>query len=141
MREPRSRYRNYLSLFVLVMLGVILSFRMIPDRKTAGAVAGALFLFSSLFVLFYEMRKEGFLRQATFWGVLVFLLFSVLPIWILRFLDEDIDFANRTLFGITGAQMHNLSNKVFVIMILSIVVDIVRDHKRKLEQKNKEANG
>ena len=41
--KKRSRYRNYLSIQVIVMIGVMASFKLVPEKQVAAVIAGLLF--------------------------------------------------------------------------------------------------
>ena len=51
-----NRYRSYLLSQGTVVLGVILAFAQIPDKKVASLVASSLFVLVSVGVLIYETR-------------------------------------------------------------------------------------
>ncbi len=118
-----SRYRNYLRLEVLVVILVTLSFQFIADRKLAALLASCLFLFSTLGIIFWESKQAEFRKRPTFWGALVFLIFSVLPILALRLAYWDMPFELIQVAGITGSQLHKSSSYVFILLLICLFVD------------------
>jgi hypothetical protein len=121
--KQRSRYRNYLSLEVLVVVLVVAAFRVIPDKQMASVVTSLLFLGSSLGILFWEKRYEGYQRRPTYWGTLVFLFVSALPIFLLRLIYWNVPFDQIHFLGVPATQMHQASNYVFILMLVCIFID------------------
>lgn len=134
--KKRSRYRNYLSLEALVILSVILSFRIIPDKKTASIVTSFLFIASSAGIMYWETRYPGFKKRASFWGALGFLLFSALPVFLMRVLNWDMPFEEIQFLGISGAEMHKISNYVFILMMVCFFID---SYLERVKEKEREA--
>jgi len=123
MKKQRSRFRNYLSLEALVIFLVLICFQVIPDKKAASIVASFLFLSSSSLILYWETKFPDFKKRPSFWGTLIFLVASVLPIFILRLLYWELPFDQIQLGPITGAEMHKASNYLFMMMMLCFFVD------------------
>lgn len=123
--QPTSRYRFFLFIEFLVVLTVLLLFRWITDRLTAGAMAGGLFLFSTVTILVIEWIQT---RRATFafLGGLVFLFGGVLPILALRWLSWGEAFETAELMGIAGGQLHRTSNLLFLVFLIGIYVSLQR---------------
>ncbi|MEZ0392794.1 MAG: hypothetical protein ACAH59_11310 [Pseudobdellovibrionaceae bacterium] len=121
--KKRNRFRNYLSLEALVILLVIGSFKVIPDKRTASLFASFLFISSSLAILYWETRTENFKKRASFWGALGFLVFSALPILALRLIYWEMPFEEIQMGPITGADMHKYANYVFFLMMVCFFVD------------------
>lgn|GEM_PF-2695518 len=121
--RPRSRFRNYVTLEALVVTGVLLAFHFIPVKEKAALVAGTLFLLSTAFILAYESRFPGFTKRATFWGALIFLLASAIPIFTLRLMNWGIPFDQLSLLGVPAAQWHQFSNYLFLILVVCFFID------------------
>ncbi len=135
--KKRNRFRNYLSLEVLVIVLVTLSFRVIPDKKTASMVTSFLFIGSSLGILYWESRHADYRKRASFWGVLVFLVFSAIPVFLLRVMNWDMNFDEIQVAGISGAQMHTAANYVFMLMMMCFFID---SYLERLRESQSEAN-
>lgn len=123
MRRKRNRFRNYLSIQAFVIVLVILSFRLIPDKKLASVLTSLLFIGSSAGIMFWEMKFKGFKKRPSFWGALGFLGLSALPVFGMRLLYWDLPFDEIQIAGITGAQMHKASNYIFILMMVCFFVD------------------
>jgi uncharacterized membrane protein len=134
--KKRNRFRNYLSFEALVILLVILSFRVIPDKKTASMVTSFLFIGSSLGILYWETRYADYRKRASFWGVLVFLVFSAIPVFLLRVLNWDMAFDDIQVAGITGTEMHKFSNYVFILMMICFFIDSYLERIRERERED-----
>lgn len=122
--KKRSRYRNYLSIQVFVMIGVLLSFKVIPEKQVAALVAGLLFLVSSLGILLVELKQPDFKKRFTFWGTLAFVVLSALPILGLRVLNWGVPFDQLSVLGIPGPELHKFSNYMFFIMVVCLFIDV-----------------
>lgn len=132
--KKRSRFRNYLSLEAFVILLVILSFRVIPDRKVASLFTSFLFIGSTLGLMYWETRYPDYRKRASFWGLLVFLVFSAVPVFLMRVLNWDMEFDAITVAGISGAEMHKASNYVFIIMMLCFFIDSYLERVRETQE-------
>jgi hypothetical protein len=107
---------------VIVIL-VIGFFKFITDRQIAALCAGFLFLFGPIYVLWSEKKAGCKLRSASWWGSLVFLFISALPIFLLRIMYWNQPFENLSMLGISGPRLHQVSNYLFIVMLLCFVVD------------------
>ncbi len=137
MRKNRNRYRQYLSIEALVILLVLGSFRLIPDRQIAAVVASSLFLFSTLGILWWESKFEGYRKRVTFFMLIIFLVFSIIPVMGLRFLNWGIPFEELSLFGVTGPQIHKLSNYLFIGVMIGFFIDSHLEQVKQFEQSQK----
>lgn len=122
--KKRSRYRNYLSIQVVVMIGVMASFKLIPEKQVAAVIAGLLFLVSSVGIVLFEMKHPDFKKRFTFWGTLAFILTSAIPILALRLLNWGVPFEELSVLGIPGTELHKFSNYMFFLMVVCLFVDI-----------------
>lgn len=137
-RRPRNRFRNYLSIMAFVIIGVLLTFKMIPDKKIASLVASFLFIASSVGVILWERKHPGYQKRPSYWGALAFLVFSALPILAVRLLHWDMNFDDIQVFGISGSLMHKASNNVFIVMMVCFFADAFMETSRQREQAQKE---
>jgi len=119
----KNRYRIYLFAHIMVVLLVTIFFQTIPERKIAALFAGGLFLLSPLLVLYFEFKSKVLLKRMSTYGALVFLVISAIPILYLRLANWSEEFGTLTLFGFSGVQLHQLSNKVFILMLVCFLVD------------------
>ena len=119
----KNRYRIYLFAHIMVVLLVTIIFQTIPERKIAALFAGGLFLLSPLLVLYFEFKSKVLLKRMSTYGALVFLAISAIPILYLRLANWSEEFGTLTLFGFSGVQLHQLSNKVFILMLVCFLVD------------------
>jgi hypothetical protein len=125
LKNPISRYRLFLMMEVLVVISVIALFRIISDRLVAGAVAGAVFLFSTGFVIATEWKEA---RRLTFAlaGALLFFVGGVLPILILRWMSWGQSFETSELMGISGGFLHRSSNLLFLFFLVGMFISLQR---------------
>ncbi len=133
--KKNNRFRNYMRIEVCVILLVLLCFRVMPDKRMASVITSLLFILSSAGILFWEVRFPQFIKRATFWGILVFLDFSALPLFLLRLAYWDLPFEQIEVFGISGSQMHQASSYVFFVMMTCLFVDSYQE----IQRQNKSA--
>lgn len=112
---------------------VIFIFKFIQDRKIAGLVAGAGFLFIPVFNIFRERLSQtsSTTRLARVCASGTFFLLSAMPIFLFRIFNWDKSLEEISIFGIlSGRQLHSLSNILFVGMILVYFVSNIVDAKK-----------
>jgi hypothetical protein len=134
--KKRNRFRNYLSLEALVIVLVILSFRIIPDKKTASMITSFLFIASSIGIAYWETRYPEFKKRPSFWGPLAFLIFSALPVFFMRISHWDMPFDEIQVAGVSGAEMHKYSNYVFILMMMCFFIDSYLERIKEREREN-----
>lgn len=112
------KYSYQLLILILWVIGVGLLFKFSPDRQVAGAIAGVVFIGIPLVLLASELRqpRKHWYQLVT---VGVFLVVSALPIFLLRVLNWGTDFNELSLLGVTGPQLHKLSNVLYIAMIVT----------------------
>ena len=126
LKNPIARYRLFLGLEMAVVIGVILIFRIIENRGIAGSLAGALFLFSTLAILGLEWKQTRHWTWTMVGGV-VFLVFSVLPILVVRALTHGTPFDQAEVMGLKGRWLHQISNYVFLIFLVGIFISLQKE--------------
>ena len=114
---------------------VIFIFKFIQDRKIAGLVAGAGFLFIPVFNIYRERlsKTPAVTRLVRVSASGIFFLLSAMPIFLFRIFNWDKSLEDISIFGIlSGRQLHSLSNILFVGMILVYFVTNIVDayHRR-----------
>lgn len=137
MKKNRNRYRQYLSIEALVILLVLGSFRLIPDRQIAAVVASFLFLSSTLGILWWETKYEGYKKRVSFFMLTFFLIFSILPVMGLRFLNWGVPFEDLSLLGLPGQQIHKLSNYLFIGVMIGFFIDSHLEQVKQFEESQK----
>jgi hypothetical protein len=109
-------YKNLLILQIIWIFAVILLFSTIPDKKLASIFAGAGFILIPILILISEFQKTE-KNKSVIVTVLVFLLISALPIFLLRVFNWSSDFKDLSLLGISADQLHKASNVIYLIMM------------------------
>ena len=130
-RFVMNRYRYYLAVQFCVMVLVILNFRIIEPKQTAALIAGALFIFSALSIAYYEFKHGWGVRSVSFWGTVLFLLGFAFPILLLRLTHWGVEFDQIEWMGLRAQMLHELSNKAFIVMLVTYVIDSVRANAKK----------
>lgn len=119
----------------MVVVGVILSFRFIPEKNFAGTVAGSLFLFSTIYVLIFEwsiLKKNNQKWSWALLGGLQFLILSVIPILFLRAVTWGTLF-NEARWGILqGSVLHSTSSYTYLVFLVGIFISLMQARIEKL---------
>lgn len=129
----QNPYRIFLFLQGGVIVGVMASFRLIPERSTAALVAGALFLVVSSYVVLREVQTQRWRSSLAFWATLIFLLGFAIPIFGMRVAFWGQPFSEIEFLGIHPAQLHNASNFAFLAMLATYFVESFRWHRARLK--------
>lgn len=131
--SPRflNRFRIYLFIEIFVVIAVMSIFRIISDKDWASLTASIFFLASTLGIFNFEFYKVKTFKSLTVIGSLLFFILSVVPILGLKLVYwKSIPFAAITFLGLSGRHWHQLSNVVYLIFLLLILIDSIL-HKRK----------
>ncbi|GIL16385.1 MAG: hypothetical protein BroJett040_01360 [Oligoflexia bacterium] len=132
-----NRFRGYMLGQGLLTVIVMVIFRSVSDRQVAGIIAGLLFLLAPSIVIWNEYRMGTWKKQASFWGSLCFLVFSALPIFILRVTNYGQPFEELSVLGVTGPMLHKFSNYFFIVLLLGFFIDSFSEKKKELKTQMK----
>lgn len=115
---------KYQILFLALWAGlVVLLFRLIQDRQTAAVLAGSGFIFIPSYFIFFE----SFRRQKRHFIVIgIFLFFAAWPIFLMRLVYWGQPFGELTLMGIPMSLLHRGSNFLYLSMLISAALGLVR---------------
>lgn len=115
-RHIKYSYQVAALTFWLLVVGAL--FTLIDEKQVAGLFAGLGFIFlpGAFFVGECKSTSSPIVHRIS---LLCFLLFSALPIFFLRVLNWGTPFAELTLFGMSGPELHRQSNILYVIMLLT----------------------
>ena len=112
-------YRAQSSFLVFWVLIVTLLFKIIPDKQTAGVIAGVGFILLPSFFLFLEFVNE---KSKIHIAVLaLFLSCSALPIFLLRVFNWTADFKTLSILGVSTNTLHLMSNFIYILIIISAI--------------------
>lgn len=123
---------------LLAIFFVILIFKIIEPVKLAALIAGFIFLFVSLGILYSENRWGRANRSLAFWTAFLFLVFFVIPIFGLRIMYWDQDFNDLSFFGIPATSLHHLSSRCYLLMVGMVIYEGLRPYLpgRKIEKRS-----
>lgn len=100
------------ALTIPLVLGI---FRLPAEKAILSLAANVVFWIITLLTVTYKGPYKKIIMIAG----LQFLVTSVIPVTILRYLSWGGDFNTSVFMGIAGAQWHSYSNKSFILMILA----------------------
>lgn len=100
------------ALTIPLVIGI---FRLPAEKAILSLAANIVFWIIGLFTVTYKGPYKNIIMIAG----LQFLVTSVIPVTVLRYLSWGGDFNTSVFFGIAGAQWHSYSNKSFILMLLA----------------------
>lgn len=98
-------------LTIPLVLGI---FRLPAEKAILSLAANVVFWIIGLLTISYRGPYKNIIMIAG----LQFLITSVIPVTILRYLSWGGDFNTSVFLGVAGAQWHSYSNKSFMVMLL-----------------------
>lgn len=107
----------------LILFLVMASFAVIKDKKIASLITSSLFLSGTIWVIWSELKTKNYLKRLSFYGAGVFLILCVLPIFSLRLIHWDKNFADIEFLSISGNDLHRFSTKIYVLMLFTFILD------------------
>lgn len=96
------------------------------EKRTAGLIGGVLFLTQGLYFVVRISKWEKMTSTATFYGVMAHLFLATVPVVILRLSHFSTPFSQIELGIITGPGLHKFAETIYLILILSHIVDLVK---------------
>lgn len=130
----KAHKKDLIIFLVLEIIAVVwagLVFSIFESRLLAGAMAGIYFVASGLYifrVIWRWQNKWQFLMIYPLW-IHVFLV--SIPMVVSRFSQMQSDFEQVKIWGLEGPVFHQLSSTIFMVLIASTVVDLIRALKSK----------
>lgn len=111
------KYRNQVILLVGWILIVIVLFRLVTDKQMASLFAGAGFIILPILFLLSEFKgRRSKVHIAT---LAFFLVFSALPIFLLRIFNWGTEFNSIYFLGFSAEFLHRTSNIIYLIVLSS----------------------
>ncbi len=122
----RKKFLMFLVLEVLLTLAVIIIFKTIEDRSIAGVIAGSLFLSFGFFIIYSLTQTKFYMRAFSFYGALVHLGMGAIPLLATRLMNWGIPHEELLILGVPAPIFHKIAEKIFVILILCTLVDLIK---------------
>lgn len=111
---------------IFVVLSTISIFKLVDSPKTAGIIAGCQFSVLSIFI-FYKLFSKFLhpLKTASLYANSLLFFGSTLPMLFTRITNFSKNFDDLKVFGLPGHAFHMISEKIYLILILSTILDMV----------------
>lgn len=123
-----GRYLVQAAILTVWAVIVIFLFKFIEARKVAAAIAGLGFVVLPSIFLFLELLKMQ-VQKLHVASLIIFLVLSAFPIFSLRLYYWSEDFSSLSVFGVSTTVMHNLSNKLYVLLLGSAIYHAYKNKK------------
>jgi hypothetical protein len=117
---------SWLKVLLLEILSVpvaIALFRFIPSKRVAAVFAGIIFISIGVLVLRFAWQQDRPFLKLSLWASLIHLFATSLPLFIYRVLFFSQDFTQVSIFTVPGPIFHYYSEKVYLGLILSTLID------------------
>ena len=120
----RQRFWRGVLLVVLGLYPVVVTrlFKILP-RDEAAFWAGVGFLVAGILGLIQGFRLPSTFRSFGFWGALIFLIFSAIPIWVGRLAQPDLSFEELLILGVPGPYWHRAASPLYGLFLLGLIWD------------------
>jgi len=122
----RKKFLLFLILEIAVTLSVIIIFKTIENRSFAGLFAGSLFTGLGAYIFIELIKTKSTFRFFSFYGVCIHLFFSAIPLILTRVLNWDIPHSDLIIFGMEAPLFHSIAEKIFVILMLCTLIDLMK---------------
>ena len=109
---------------IVVVVGVL--FSVIPDKVTAGLIAGSFFVAIGAWIGVAGLRQPSLRRTPTFALALVHLFLSALPMLLTRILNRAALFEDVRIWGLPGPVFHNVSTGIYFALMAATAFDWFR---------------
>ncbi len=111
-------YSKQLFILILWAIGVGFVFKLVENRQVAGLIAGIVFILIPIFFLWLECRKK-IIQYFYVLLLSIFLIFSAIPIFLLRILNWGTDFKELSLLGVSAELLHRSSTFLYILIMLA----------------------
>lgn len=108
---------------ILTIPIIVMLFKLIGDPLYGGAVASSIFVIQYLWSL--GCLKKLYKTTIGFWFMLANFMVVVLPLAVTRLINWPVDFSTYSIWGIEGPSFHKLSEKLYMVVVLALVVDLL----------------
>lgn len=116
-----------LAIQILTVPLVIFIFKFSPSRQVGGLVAGTVFILGAAFMIFLLNRQRSLAMSRWLLGLFGMHLFLVaIPMVFVRLTNWDTEFEALKIWGLDGPQFHKLSERLYLVLILSTVFAIAK---------------
>jgi uncharacterized protein (DUF486 family) len=122
----RTRFFTYLFLEVLSTILVVATFKLISDRNVAGLVAGSIFIALGTYIILDLTKRNIHFRTFSFYGAFTHLFFTGIPLITVRLLNWSTPHEDLFVLGVPAPTFHRIAEKVFVILVLCTVIDLIK---------------
>lgn len=116
----------FLGLQMVAALNAVAAFKLIELRWQAGIVAGSIFVLVGIWMVFKTLKWPQKTKMLSFYTVRVHTWLFALPMLITRLRYIGHDFNEFNFFGVPAAQYHRAAEAVFLMMLVSTIIDWIR---------------
>lgn len=113
-----------LQAFAIAWAGAV--FSILESRLFAGALAGAYFVTSGLYMIEQTARWPGKWRSFFWYPLLAHVFVISIPMVVSRFWQWSQGFEQVRILGLQGPVFHRLSTVIFALLMVATVIDRVR---------------
>ena len=112
-------YKVQVIALVVWIVMVLCLFKFVPNKQVAGLFAGFGFLILPILLLVNEFKGEkSRLHMAS---LIIFLVFTALPILLVRVTTWGEDFSTTDFYGVPSMFLHRLANFLYLGMVASAI--------------------
>lgn len=116
-------YGFLLSLEIAVSVAVVMIFRLIESRFTAGMVAGSTFVLLGFVIVGTGLLGKIKWKSVTFVLGCVHLGLIAIPMIVARWLNSGVEFSQIQVMGLPGPVFHQLSTRLYLFLMVATFVE------------------
>lgn len=126
--------RSWITILIVEIITVpivVLIFRNIESRSLAGIIAGSVFILSAGWIFYKILRSAVWYRWITPYVLAIHFFGVSLPLFLTRAFNFEITADQLNVWGFPLPQVHALSEKVYLALIIVTARDLIQCYLRK----------
>lgn len=115
----KNSYKVQVVALVFWIVIVLCLFKIVPSKQVAGLIAGIGFLMLPILLLVNEFKGEK--NRLHVASLIIFLVFTALPILLVRVTTWGEDFSTTDFYGVPSMFLHRLANLLYLGVLASAI--------------------
>lgn len=113
-----------LSLQILTVPLVILSFKIFEPKKLAAVIAASIFVLVGFTMIRVTRKWEEYRTHLCYWCIRIHVFIFSVPMLIGRLIFWEKDFEDIVYFAVSGPTFHKISERFYLIMMICTLIDL-----------------
>jgi hypothetical protein len=113
-----------LSLQIVAVPLVILSFKIFEPKKLAAIIAASIFILVGFTMIRLTRKWEEYRTHLCYWCIRIHVFIFSVPMLIGRLIFWDREFEDIVYFAVPGPVFHKMSERFYVVMFVCTLIDL-----------------